>query len=105
MSHVYCLQGFVGQNVTGQNVTDTMSWTKYYEDKMVIGQNVKTFCPQHFFENIFSTAFCPMTFCQYNILSAIFCPVTFSPATLVGIQPACSRPDKMGYVQYREFKQ
>ena len=48
-----------------------------------------------------------MTFCQYNILSAIFCPVTFSPATLVGIQPSCSRPDKMGYVQsqYRKFEQ
>ena len=48
-----------------------------------------------------------MTFCQYNILSVIFCPVTFSPATLVGMQPSCSRPDKMGYVhsQYRKFKQ
>ena len=86
----------------GHNVVDKILW-----GQNVIGQNVKTFCPRHFFDNIFSTAFCPMTFCQYNILSAIFCPVTFSPATLVGIQPSCNRPDKLGYVQsqYRKFKQ
>ena len=96
--HVACilLVGVLGQNVTGQNVRDTMSWTKHYEDKMLLVKMLRHFVHDIFFDNIFSTAFCPMTFCQYNILSAIFCPVTFSPATLVGIQPSCSRPDKLG---------
>ena len=35
--HVTCilLVGVLGQNVTEQKVTDTMSRTKYYEDKML----------------------------------------------------------------------
>ena len=87
--HVACilLVRVLGQNATGQNVTDTMSWTKYHEDKMLL---VKM--SRHFVHDIFSTT---------------YFPVTFSPATLVGIQPSCSRPDKLGYVQfqYRKFKQ
>ena len=70
-SHVACilLVGVLGQNVTGQNVTDTMSRTKYYEDKMLL---VKM--SSHFVRDILSTTYCSMTFCPHNILSATFSP-------------------------------
>ena len=68
--HVACilLVGVLGQNVTRQKVTDTMSRTKYYEDKMLLVKMSSyfprhfvqwhfvhiTFCPRHFFRDILS---------------------------------------------------
>jgi hypothetical protein len=49
----------LGQNVTGQNVTDTMSCTKYYEDKMLL---VKM--SRHFVYDIFSTTYFQRHFVQ-----------------------------------------
>ena len=52
-SHVACILpvGVLGQNVTGQNVMDTMSRTKYYEDKILLVKMrvilSATFCPEH----------------------------------------------------------
>ena len=90
--HFACIMlvGVLGQNVTGQSVTDTMSWTKYYEDKMVL---VKM--SRNFVHDILSTTYYRRHVVR-DILSVTFCPVTFCPATLVGIQPPCSQPDKNG---------
>ena len=59
--HVACilLVGVLGQNVTGQKVTDTMSRTKYYEDKMLL---VKM--SRHFVHDIFSTTYFQLHFVQ-----------------------------------------
>ena len=74
----------LGQNVTGQNVMDKMSWTKCH------GQNVMrikchgTKCHEqndrirvrvkYFVHGILSVTFCPVTFCPPDILSVTFCP-------------------------------
>ena len=68
--HVACilLVRVLGQNVTGQNVTDTMSWTKYYEDKMLL---VKM--SRHFVHNIFSTTYFQRHFVQWHFVNITFC--------------------------------
>ena len=57
------LVGVLGQNVAGQNVTDTMSRTKYYEDKILL---VKM--SSYFVHDILSTTYCQLHF-DCDILS------------------------------------
>ena len=49
------LVGVLGQNVTGQKVTDTMSRTKYYEDKMLLVKMLSYFVHDILFNDILST--------------------------------------------------
>ena len=54
------------------NVTDTMSWTKYYEDKMLL---VKM--SRHFVHDIFSTTYFQRHFVQWHFVNITFCPRYF----------------------------
>ena len=103
--HVACilLVWVLGQNVTGQNVTDTIA-DKILWGQNVIDRNVETFCPRHFVNNILwqyvvdkmSWTKCRWQYyCQRHFVRDIL-SVTFCPATLVVIQLPCSRPDKNG---------